>query len=143
MRRPAIILALAAAGIVVSGALPAAAQTIRRETARPIVSILGSDNYEAYCAVCHGRDGRGHGPAAPALKARVPNLSTLAWRNGGRFSHNDVERAILGKGTPMAAHGPGNMPNWGQVFRAFDRDTGMCQLRIANLVRHIESMQQQ
>jgi mono/diheme cytochrome c family protein len=40
--------------------------------AAPIASIEGKDNFEAYCAVCHGRDGKGGGPAAPAMKVPPP-----------------------------------------------------------------------
>jgi mono/diheme cytochrome c family protein len=49
---------------------PPAAQkpTVKAVHAPPIVSLDGKDNYDAYCAVCHGRDAKGNGPAAPAMK---------------------------------------------------------------------------
>jgi mono/diheme cytochrome c family protein len=42
---------------------------VKSVTTNPIVSIEGKDNFDAYCAVCHGHDGKGQGPAAlsPAL----------------------------------------------------------------------------
>jgi hypothetical protein len=49
-----------------------------------IRSTRGADLFRAYCASCHGRDAKGHGPAAPALKATVPDLTVLAKNNGGR-----------------------------------------------------------
>jgi mono/diheme cytochrome c family protein len=45
-----------------------------------IQSVEGRENFTAYCAVCHGVDGRGNGPAAPAMKVPVPDLTTLAAR---------------------------------------------------------------
>ena len=64
------------------------------------------------CAACHGGDGRGHGPAAAALKdewgepIRTADL-TYRWtfKNGNR--PEDVYRTIFGglDGTPMPAYG--------------------------------------
>jgi mono/diheme cytochrome c family protein len=142
MRRPVLALGLWVASVVVLGAGPLAAQTVKRETARPIVSILGADNFDEYCAVCHGMDGKGRGPAAPAMKMPMPDLTKLTSRNGGAFSHSDVERAILGKGSPTPAHGSEEMPIWGQVFRSFDQDPSVRALRITNLVKYIEKLQQ-
>ena len=48
--------------------------TIKREYAQPIVSVQGKDNFDAYCAVCHGKTGKGDGPAAPAMKKPVAAL---------------------------------------------------------------------
>jgi mono/diheme cytochrome c family protein len=129
--------------IVLALCAPAAAQPqIKRETARPIESVEGVDLYNAYCAVCHGKDGKGHGPAAPALKVMPPDLTTLAKRSGGKFSVTDVTESISGQGKPMAAHGSAEMPVWGPVFRAFAGDDAGRTLRLTNLVRYLESMQQ-
>ena len=132
------------AGLVLALALPvvASAQTIKRESARPIDSVEGVDTYNVYCAVCHGRDGKGHGPAVPALKTPVPDLTTMAKRNNGKFSGPDVEATVTGKGRMMPAHGSADMPIWGPVFGKMSPDEGMQMLRIANLVKYIESMQQ-
>ena len=48
---------------------------VKAGRAVPIVSVEGRDNYVAYCAVCHGLDGTGNGPAAPAMKKPVAALS--------------------------------------------------------------------
>jgi hypothetical protein len=42
-------------------------------------------------------------------------------------------------GTP--AHGSKEMPVWGPIFRGLDPRDTMNQMRIANIVAHIESMQ--
>ena len=45
----------------------------------------GPQLYAAYRAVCHGKDARGNGPMAKQLKAKVPDLTNIAKRNGGEF----------------------------------------------------------
>jgi mono/diheme cytochrome c family protein len=108
--------------------------------APPISSVEGRDNYVAYCAVCHGVDGTGNGPAAPAMKIAVPDLTTLAKRSGGKFDTSSVEYIIRGTGkiaTP--AHGVEDMPIWGEVFRNEDRSVNV--LRIRNLVKYLQSIQ--
>jgi mono/diheme cytochrome c family protein len=106
----------------------------------PIVSIDGKDNYEAYCAVCHGRDAKGNGPAAPAMKAAVPDLTTIAARSKGTFDSPHVEYVIRQPGkTPTPAHGAEEMPIWGDVFQTEDR--ARSTLRIKNLVRYLQSIQ--
>jgi mono/diheme cytochrome c family protein len=39
--------------------------------------------FRSYCAVCHGLDAKGSGPAAPALKMEPADLTTLAKENQG------------------------------------------------------------
>ena len=106
----------------------------------PINSVEGVDNFNAYCAVCHGSDGKGNGPAAPAMKVPVADLTTIAKRNKGRFNPVQVEETIRGTGkTPTPAHGVEEMPIWGEVFRSEDK--ARSTLRIGNLVMYIESIQ--
>ena len=52
--------------------------SVKRVTALPIQSVEGKDNFEAYCAVCHGKAGKGDGPAAPAMKTPVADLTAIA-----------------------------------------------------------------
>ena len=42
-----------------------------------IQSLKGADLFRSYCASCHGREGKGDGPVAPALNAKVPDLTTI------------------------------------------------------------------
>jgi hypothetical protein len=91
--------------------------------------------------VCHGKDGKGHGPAAAALKAPLSDLTTLAVRNQGRFSAKDVEDTILGRGKMTPAHGSEEMPIWGPVFRSMSAGEAGRDLRVTNLVKYLESMQ--
>jgi mono/diheme cytochrome c family protein len=117
-----------------------AAPKINAAATIPIVSIEGKDNFDAYCAVCHGIDGKGHGPAAPAMKVAVPDLTTIAIRHSGKFDAIHVENIVKGNGkmaTP--AHGVETMPIWGDVFRFEDRPRAT--LRIQNLVGYVRSLQ--
>lgn len=87
-------------------ALPAAAQ-VRKD--------LGQREYEAKCAVCHGVDAKGRGPYADALKQPVPDLTTLARRNGGLFPVARTYAQIEGAGP---GHGTREMPVWGLDYTA-------------------------
>ena len=106
-----------------------------------IESMYGPDLYRFYCATCHGRDGKGNGPAAPALKVPPPDLTVLTRRQNGVFPSVDVETIIRG-GTAMAAHGSDEMPVWGPIFHALDPSDARVKARIAALVSHIVSIQQ-
>jgi mono/diheme cytochrome c family protein len=93
-----------------------------------------------YCATCHGRDGKGGGPAAAALKVPPPDLTVLSRRQNGVFPAFEVETIIRG-GTTVGAHGSDEMPVWGPIFRALDPSDARVKMRIASLVSHIESIQ--
>ena len=75
----------------------------------------GKEMYDSYCASCHGVDGKGDGPAAPALKAVPANLTTLAVKNGGAFTSAHVATEIQGAAM-IPAHGSNEMPVWGPIF---------------------------
>jgi mono/diheme cytochrome c family protein len=101
----------------------------------------GKEMYTAYCAVCHGTDLKGGGPAASALKTAPTNLTLLAKSNGGKYPEMKVSAAIHGEGgTP--AHGSKEMPIWGSLFWSMSAGhEGEVQQRVANLTHYIESQQ--
>ena len=100
------------------------------------------DMYFAYCAVCHGKEGKGNGPAAEALKVQPPDLTTLAKKNGGSYPSDHVRNAITGD-LSLPAHGSKDMPVWGYLFwRMSQGQSSQVQLRTSNLNQYIESMQQ-
>jgi mono/diheme cytochrome c family protein len=101
----------------------------------------GVEMYRTYCAVCHGLDGKGNGPAAPALKQQVPDLTPLSRKNGGEFPMFRVSNIIHGD-ADIPAHGSRDMPMWGDVFRSLKRDEALVKLRVHNLAQYIESLQE-
>jgi mono/diheme cytochrome c family protein len=70
----------------------------------------GKRDYDGKCATCHGLDGKGKGPYAEQLKHPLPDLTTLAQRNGGVFPDRRTFETIEGAGK---GHGTRNMPVWG------------------------------
>jgi mono/diheme cytochrome c family protein len=119
-----------------------AQETGRKNPDFVITSLVGRDLFDFYCASCHGRDGKGAGRVAPALKVRPTDLTTLAQRNKGTFPGARVEAVLLGKeklSTP--AHGSSDMPVWGPIFRGLDSREEVNAARIENLVKYIESIQ--
>ena len=107
-----------------------------------IESMYGEDLFNFYCASCHGRDGKGHGPVAPALNVAIPDLTTLAARHGGQFPGAFVESFVTGnRASLVPAHGSKDMPVWGPVFQALEPSTTANRVRIANIVAYIESIQ--
>jgi mono/diheme cytochrome c family protein len=105
----------------------------------------GKQMYATYCAVCHGADGRGNGPAAAALKVQPTNLATLAQENGGKFPGNHIY-TVLQFGMDTPAHGSKDMPVWGPALRSLDRGSPSPDLeehqRIANLTTYLKTLQQ-
>ena len=97
--------------------------------------------FNEYCAVCHGADAKGGGPAAPALNKTPADLTTLAARNKGKFPELRVFSVIQGD-SETVAHGSRDMPIWGSVFQSMSRGSaGEVQMRISNLISYIKSVQ--
>lgn len=107
-----------------------------------IRSLVGRDLFDFYCASCHGKDGKGNGPVASALKVPPPDLTLLARRNGGTFPAERVKAFVTNDGDGLAsAHGTSDMPVWGPVFRALESSDAHVRVRIANIVAYIQSIQ--
>jgi cytochrome c553 len=117
-------------------------KTIEHTTVKSTSAASGVEMYKTYCAVCHGVEGKGNGPAASALKARPADLSQLSKNNGGKFPALKVTAAIRGEGD-VAAHGSKDMPVWGSLFWNMSHGhEGEVQQRVANLTKYIESLQE-
>jgi mono/diheme cytochrome c family protein len=111
------------------------------EQFRPLIrSVEGPDLFRAYCASCHGLSGKGSGPAAPALKAQVPDLTLLARNHRGQFPAAYVREVIMGDEV-VIAHGSREMPVWGPVFHQIEADVDRGNVRVENLVKYLESIQ--
>jgi mono/diheme cytochrome c family protein len=100
----------------------------------------GGKIFSNYCASCHGVNGNGDGPVAPALKTKVPDLTTLARRNRGTFPATRV-RGIIAGDERYAAHGSREMPVWGPIFHQIEYDRDLGYVRLQNVTEYLGSIQ--
>lgn len=96
-------------------ALLAACAHAPAPTQRDVANMSGAEMYQTFCASCHGASGTGDGPVAPLIEVHVPDLTRIAYRDGGEFPTEDVRRTIDGR-FDRPAHGPRDMPVWGWQF---------------------------
>jgi len=116
-------------------------KTIQRAPIKATSPASGEEMYKTYCAVCHGTDGKGGGPAASALKVPPTDLTQLSKKSGGKYPGLKVSAAIRGEGD-IPAHGTKDMPVWGSLFWTMSHGhEGEVQQRVANLTKYIESLQ--
>jgi mono/diheme cytochrome c family protein len=141
---PLLLALLAAlAAFAAAGESPDDKPETQKDTHREqlLPSLKGPDLFRAYCAPCHGQDAKGDGPAAAALNSKVPDLTTIAQRNGGAFPEAKVRNIIAGDET-MVAHGSREMPIWGPIFHQIEADRDYGNIRMKNLIDYLKSIQQ-
>jgi mono/diheme cytochrome c family protein len=118
---------------------------IKKVPINPVAAYSGERMYANYCAVCHGNNGKGNGPAAKALGVSPADLTRLAQQNHGKFPGAHVYTVIRGDTNMPAAHGAKDMPVWAALFNqssgGVQPDVEVHQ-RISNLTKHVESLQQ-
>lgn len=100
----------------------------------------GAEMFDTYCAVCHGKDGKGNGPAASEFKTPPTNLTLLSSTHQGKFPDAYVAQVLENGVAEAKAHGSKDMPVWGPAFRSLG-DAAQMKLRIYNLTKYLESMQ--
>lgn len=127
--------------LLIGAALPGQKRLDPQEDSKLIGSLEGRDLFRAYCAVCHGSDGKGGGPMAGSLKTGPADLTRIAARNQGQYPFVRVQRIISGEESMSSSHGPREMPIWGPVFSVITRDQDFGKVRIYNLARYIEEIQ--
>ncbi len=117
------------------------APTVKHVPITQTPSDSGKEMYNSYCAVCHGKDGKGNGPAASAMKTPPTDLTLLAQKNDGQYPSAHVAAVIKGQAS-TPSHGSQDMPIWGPLFSSIDQGhQALVQQRIANLVTYLESVQ--
>ena len=100
----------------------------------------GAELYAQHCLVCHGHDLKGTGPV-PNPYRTPPDLTTLARRHAGKFPDAYVSD-VLRNGAILPAHGPAEMPVWGQLFRTRNQlEATEVKARITALTDYIKSLQ--
>jgi hypothetical protein len=98
--------------------------------------LSGPELYQHFCASCHGVKARGNGPVARTLKAKVPDLTRVAARNGGIYPAEQVRQTVDGMRL-RDAHGTRDMPVWGWQFYAIDGEDPVRRERAAEFIRRL------
>jgi mono/diheme cytochrome c family protein len=114
--------------------------TVRKVPVHGTTAMSGKELYREYCAVCHGADAKGDGPAAVALKTPPSDLTHIA-KKDGKFDELKVAHIISGESESTLAHGTQDMPMWGYIFGHMGATSGVAKVRVHNLVKYIESLQ--
>jgi len=158
--RSARLAALMLALLAVAPAAWSQQVPVKKLTFRAVASVNGKDLFKAYCAYCHGDDGKSHGPEAAVLRVPPADLTSIAARNGGKFEASAVEDKINGwklvprtitemsarteaMNTGKEAENVPVMPLFGPLFaRLYPQEVRDRQIRMANLVRYVKSLQE-
>lgn len=138
-----LVALLTAVAVLIVLTAPLASSQIKKVPVARTAKDSGPEMYKAYCASCHGLDGKGKGPAAAALKIPATDLTLLSKSNGGKFPELRFQNVIK-VNTEMSAHGSSDMPTWGPIFRSLESGSeGFVSMRIYNLMKYVESIQVQ
>jgi mono/diheme cytochrome c family protein len=130
----------AAAAAVALAASSYAQIQIPREQPLIVKTTVGSELFKFYCSTCHGIDAKGRAAASP-VRPSAPDLTLLARYSGGVFPRDRVFDVIRHGAGAVPSHGGSGMPVWGAIFRGLDGNDKMVEIRIANLVEYLESIQ--
>jgi len=120
---------------------PKTQEKTKEQLEQLIYSVKGPDLFQAHCAACHDSDAKGGGPLASALKSKPADLTVLAKNNGGQFPSARVRKTITGEDV-LASHGSREMPIWGPIFHQIEADQDFGNVRLQNLAKYLESIQQ-
>ena len=125
--------------------LALAAGAARAADMAPVYSTaVGKATYSTYCASCHGFSLDGKGEIAATLSSKPTDLTRLAEKNDGTFPVERLTQVIDGR-AEVAAHGPREMPVWGDLFLWPEGDSPERRVqvdrKIGELVAYIRSLQ--
>jgi mono/diheme cytochrome c family protein len=113
-------------------------------TATEVADSTGEQNYQRFCAACHGETGKGDGPVASAMINGAPDLTKIAQRRDGQFPHEVLRNMIDGR-FRIDAHGNEAMPVWGYEFYVTEGAGNFSDRNVDTildgLVDHLESIQ--
>jgi mono/diheme cytochrome c family protein len=102
----------------------------------------GREDYQHYCAACHGQDGKGKGEWNGN---EVPDLTHLGRDNGGRFPFEDVQKVVDGSSQPLWHQRRRDMPYWGEIFQLEEKgpaSKAKVEARVAAIVDYVRGLQQ-
>jgi mono/diheme cytochrome c family protein len=129
-------------GLILLPAVLLPAQNPEKTTSSARDTVEGAKIFQHHCAVCHGTDGRGHGPDSVVLKHPVPDVTLISRRSGGKFPYQRVKKIIEGEKTGLLSQGDREMPIWGPIFHEVESDQDWGEVRLDAITRHMESIQQ-
>ncbi len=136
-----ILVVISAVAVGQTPAPTPASTTVKHVPITNAPSNSGKEMFKSYCAVCHGADAKGNGPAASALKTAPPDLTVLATKNGGKYPAAHISAVIRGQ-SALASHGSQDMPVWGPLFSSISQGhEAQVQQRTSNLVAYIGTLQ--
>jgi mono/diheme cytochrome c family protein len=102
----------------------------------------GAEDYQFYCASCHGPDGKGK---ETTWSGPLPDLTHLSQANGGKFPFKEVYEVVDGRNrTRWHQYRPG-MPYWGIFFEPAEQNPASkakVESRITAIVDYIRGIQQ-
>jgi mono/diheme cytochrome c family protein len=99
--------------------------------------------YMQHCAACHGIKGDGHGPLEHQLLTPPSDLRLLSKRYGNPLAEDQIARFMDGR-ADVAAHGPRDMPVWGEEMWRYPEGKGnpnQVSDSVAEIVHYLQSIQ--
>lgn len=117
-------------------------------SARTARAQLGIQDYQIYCADCHGLRGKGDGPSRLTIPMNPPpnDLTVMAKKNGGIFPFDEVVDSIDGRKN-IPSHARLQMPFWGTTLQKPGKEftpesNAEVKRRIEAMARYVESLQE-
>lgn len=115
--------------------------------AAPAAAQSGKQDYDAYCADCHGSDGKGNGPSTSAIPMNPPptDLTGMTKKNGGKFPFDQVVDIIDGRKN-IPSHERVQMPFLGTTLQQPGKEftpqsDAEVRRRIESMASYVESLQ--
>jgi mono/diheme cytochrome c family protein len=99
-----------------------------REAAEAAAAHEGEAIFQTRCFVCHGREGKGNGPAASGLGSAVRDLTSPSWQDS---TSDETIRSVVRNGAQAIG---------GSVAMAPNRDLSDAQIQ--SLVQYIRQLRQ-
>ncbi len=142
LRHVALFFALAVLLFILFAEIAAQGTTVKGARLLQVAASSGQEMYIAYCAECHGRDGKGGKAHAATYGPAAPDLTILSRANHGRFPIGAVRSAIRGE-SHGSAYRPGEMPPWGHLFQYLGSGSRLeVDVRIGRLADYLQTLQE-
>jgi mono/diheme cytochrome c family protein len=111
----------------------------------PAFAETGQQDFEQYCADCHGVKANGKGTSKLLPQHPPPDLTLLAKQNGGTFPFARVVSIIDGR-EAIPSHARIEMPFWGVTLQQPGKEftpqsDARVKARIDAMARYIETLQ--